>query len=262
MVDYEKLTRSIRRDIISMALESKSAHVGSALSVVEILTALYFGVMRVNPESPDDENRDRLIFSKGHGCAALYAVLVAKGFAARSVLENYGANGSLLPGHATKGCLPGVEASTGSLGHGLPMAVGLALAMKNDGKASRAFAVLSDGECQEGTTWEAALMASQHKLDNLVVIIDHNKIQGFGNVKDVLSLEPFKDKWLSFGWFVYELDGHDCQEIAHILNFLPVIKAPSAIIAHTVKGKGLSVNEGKLESHYKPPTKEDLERYQ
>lgn len=268
MDNLDKFARSIRRQVIQMAIKSKSAHVGSALSCVEILTALYFSIMKFDPlrldyQSDDiNNNRDRLIFSKGHGCMALYVALAEVGAGSSASLWEYGENGSILPGHATKGCFPGVEATTGSLGHGLPMAVGMALAAKRDGKEFRVFAVLSDGECQEGSTWEAALMAAHHKLDNLVVIVDHNKIQGFGRVSEVMNLEPFVDKWKAFNWEAAEVNGHSVADIISCFNCRSVSSnKPKVIIAHTIKGKGLASSENSVASHYLPPTPEDLDLF-
>ena len=185
------------------------------------MVALYFKILRVFPHKPDAPKRDRLVFSKAHDAKALYAVLAARGFFDPKILEGYEMNGGLLPGHATRHCVPGVEVTAGSLGHGLPMAVGMAYAGRVDRKNYRVFAILSDGECDEGSTWEAALLAGQHKLDNLVAIVDYNKLQGCGYTKDVLDLEPFAKKWLSFNWEAKEIDGHNFTQILKTLSQLP-----------------------------------------
>lgn len=254
-------SQHIRRNILTMAARVKSSHVGGGFSVADILTALYFKVLRIDPKHPLDAKRDRLIFSKGHCAAALYAVLTERGFAPESVLGDFFADGKLLTGHPTRNCIPGVEASTGSLGHGLSMAAGIAYAARMDKKTYRAYAVLSDGECDEGSTWEAAMSAAHHKLDNLIAIVDYNRLQGFGRTDEVLSLEPLAQKWKSFGWAVKEVDGHDFTELLDAFKKAPFAKGkPSVIIAHTVKGKGVSFMENSLDWHYKYPQGEELQR--
>jgi transketolase len=216
--------------------------------------------MKIDPKNPESENRDRFILSKGHAAAALYATLAERGFFNKELLENYCKNGQKIAGHSTRGCLPGVEASTGSLGHGLPMGAGMALAGKCDKKDYRIFILMSDGECDEGSVWEAALFASHHKLDNLVAIIDYNKFQALGRTNEVLNLEPLGEKWRNFGWEVKETDGHNFSEIEKNLSPIPFKnQKPSLLIAHTIKGKGVSFMEDKLESHYKRLTKEEYE---
>lgn len=256
----QKKADEVRKMVLTMAYRIKGAHTGGSLSCVDILTTLYFYTMRINPKDPENEKRDRFIFSKAHDCKALYATLSLRGFFDKKILEEYESDGGRLPGHSTRHCVPGVEISAGSLGHGLSIATGMAYAGKIDKKKHRVFAVLSDGECEEGSTWEAILFAGHHKLDNLVVIVDYNKFQAFGSIKDVLDLEPFADKWKSFKWSVKEVDGHDIQKMQKILNKLPFTKGkPSVIIAHTIKGyKGVAKHVGKLSSHYKPPTEEEL----
>jgi len=260
MMDYLQISKEIRKKILKMNYLSQGTHIGSSLSVVDILTILYFKILKINPNNPLEENRDRFILSKGHAAASLYAALAQKGFFPDKILDSYCQDGQKLPGHATRGSVPGVEASTGSLGHGLSMASGMALASKRDNKNYHVFALLSDGECDEGAVWEAALFASHHKLDNLVAIIDYNKLQAFGRTNDVLNIEPLKDKWLSFGWEVKEIDGHNFSEIEKTLSIIPFKKGkPSLIIAHTIKGKGVSFMEDKLEWHYKNLTQEDYQ---
>lgn len=240
-----------------MIFSAQGSHIGSAFSCVDILAVLYFKIMFIEPQNPWALDRDRFILSKGHAASALYVTLSHRGFFPEDVLNTYCQNSGLLPGHSAKRCVPGVEVSTGSLGHGLNIGVGVALAGKRDQKSHRVFVLLSDGECDEGSVWEAALFAGHHELDNLVAIIDYNKIQAFGRTNEVLRLEPLQDKWLAFGWQVREIDGHNFIEIEKALSQLPFEKGkPSIVIAHTVKGKGVSFMEDKLEWHYKSPNKE------
>lgn len=260
--DLEIIAKQVRKNILLMSLRAQSAHTGGALSCVEILVALYFSVMRVYPKNPEAGNRDRLIFSKAHDAKALYAVLAARGFFDPKILEGYELDGGRLPGHSTRHCVPGIEASAGALGHGLSMATGMAYAGKLDKKTWRVFAVLSDGECDEGSTWEAVLFAGHHALDNLVVIVDYNKLQGYGFTKDVLNLEPFAAKWRSFGWEVMEINGHEFPGIMRTLKQIPFKKGrPSVVIAHTIKGRGgVPLHIGQISSQYKAPnTKEAAE---
>lgn len=222
--------------------------------MAELLAVLYGGILRVTPETVGSPDRDRLILSKGHGCAGLYAALAEQGFFPASWLDSFYQNGGRLAGHATHTGVPGVEVSTGSLGHGLSIASGMALAGKRDQRAYRVFTLLSDGECDEGSIWEAILFAPHHGLDNLVAVIDYNKIQSLGHVKDVLDLEPFAAKWAAFGWAAKEIDGHDVGEIERVLSGVPFEPGrPSCIIAHTVKGKGISFMEDRLLWHYRSP---------
>jgi transketolase len=214
--------------------------------------------MRVDPTQPDWPDRDRFILSKGHGAAILYAVLAELVFFPISWLDTYCQDGSKLTGHISD-AVPGVEASTGSLGHGLSIGAGIALAGKREGKAYRTFVMLSDGELDEGSNWEPILFASHHQLDNLVAIVDYNKIPSFGSVSEVLELEPLADKWRAFRWAVREINGHDLQQIEAALTELPLeLGRPSVIIAHTVKGKGVSMMENQLAWHYKAPSDEQI----
>jgi len=258
-VPVKELARRIRRHIITMANRANAAHIGSGLSVADILAVLYGRILNFDPKRPDWPERDRFILSKGHGCAALYAVLAECGFFPLSRLETYYQNGSILPGHTTHKCTPGVETSTGSLGHGLPLGIGMALAAKRDGKSHRVFVVLSDGECDEGSNWEGALFAPHHLLDNLVVIVDYNKIQSLGHVKDVLDLNPLAEKWRAFNWATQELDGNDVRALEKALSQIPAQPGrPTCLVAHTIKGKGVSFMENKLQYHYTPPRGEEL----
>lgn len=260
MVDYTRVTKEVRKDVIRITYLSKTAHLGSALSCVDILSVLYFDILKIDPKNPDMEERDRLIFSKGHAASALYATLSKRGFFPKDVLNTYCQDGTKLPGHATKG-VPGVEVSVGSLGHGLSIASGMALSGKRDRKPYRVFAVLSDGECDEGSTWEAALFAGYHCLDNLVVVVDCNQLQGFGTTKEVLDLEPFDEKWAAFRWSVKEIDGHNFKALKETLSTVPFEGGkPSVILARTIKGKGISFLENKVKSHYVNLTDEEYQK--
>lgn len=256
---YERLAARIRADVLWMTHRANSSHVGSCLSAADILAVLYEGILDVDIVRPDLAERDRFVLSKGHAAAAVYAVLAERGFYPREWLETFCQDGSKLAGHITHHGVPGVEVSTGSLGHGLSVGSGMAMACKRDGRRSRVFVLLSDGECDEGSTWEAALFAAHHCLDNLVAIVDYNKIQSFGTVKEVLDLEPLTGKWRAFRWAVREIDGHSYAEIEDALKQVPFeVGTPSCIIAHTVKGKGISFMENQLAWHYKSPTAEQL----
>ena len=257
----EQLARLVRRHVLMMTHRGGGSHVGTSLSMAEVLAVLYGGILRVDPRQPEWTGRDRFILSKGHGCAGLYAILAETGFFPRGWLVDFYQNGSRLAGHATHGKVPGVEVSTGALGHGLPIACGMALTAKRDRRPHRIFALLGDGECDEGSTWEAALFASHHGLDSLVAIVDYNKMQSLGTVKDVLDLEPLGAKWQAFGWTVGEVDGHDVTQVAEALAGVPFKTGrPSCLIAHTVKGKGISFMEHQLLWHYRPPDAEELRR--
>lgn len=252
------MAKRVRRHVLIMSSVAKAPHVASALSCVEILVALYFKVAKVWPERPDAPDRDRVLLSKGHGCTALYACLAERGFFPPSRLEEYAKEGSGMGLHPVKDTLPGVEASSGSLGHGLGLGVGMAVALRLGGAEARVFVVLSDGECNEGSVWEAALWAPAHELDNLVAVVDFNKLQATGPSTELTRLAPLADKWRTFGWDVSEIDGHDLQALTAVLETPPNGK-PRMIVAHTVKGKGVSFMENEIEWHYRPPSPEELE---
>jgi transketolase len=227
--------------------------------MADLLAVLYGKILRVDPGHPNWVERDRFILSKGHGAAILYAVLAECGFFPKKWLDTYYQDGSVLAGHVTSHGVPGVEVSTGSLGHGLPVGCGMALAGKRANMPYRIFVMLSDGELDEGSNWEAILFAPQHQLDNLISIVDYNKIQSFGAVSEVLELAPLADKWRAFRWAVREIDGHDHAQIESALSSVPFEPGkPSVIIAHTVKGKGVSFMENQLAWHYKSPNAEQL----
>ncbi len=255
----EDIAREIRKKVVLMCFHAGGGHIGPSMSCIEILVTLYFRVLRVNKDNYRNDNRDRFVLSKGHACAPLYAILAEKGILDANTLNTMCQKDSILGGHPERHLVPGIEYSSGSLGHGLSFSAGLALAGKLDQKDYRVFAVLSDGECQEGSVWEAALFAGHHQLDNLVAIIDHNKLQSLDRVENVLNLKPFGDKWKSFGWEVKEVDGHDLSQLGDALSSLPFAKdRPSVIIAHTVKGKGISFMENTPIWHYRlPSTREE-----
>jgi transketolase len=254
----EELAYRIRRHCVQMTGKANASHIGSALSAADLLAAVYGRALRYDPRRPEWADRDRFIMSKEHACTALYAVLAECGYFPVERLETFCQNGSPLGGHVMHKDVPGVELSTGSLGHGLSVAAGMAIAAKRDGKSSRIFCMVSDGECDEGSVWEAALFAPQQKLDNLIVIVDYNKIQSLGAVKEVIDLEPLAEKWRAFGWGVRELDGHDLHAVDEAVTSVPYEKdRPSCIVAHTIKGKGVSYMENKLLWHYRAPLGDD-----
>lgn len=253
--------KEIRRDIIKMLGLAGSGHPGGSLSVTDILTALYFHVMKYDPKNPQWADRDRLILSKGHAAPALYAALAHAGYFERELLWTLRQLGSPLQGHPDMRKLPGVEASTGSLGQGLSIGIGIALSGRIDKKNFRTYVVMSDGEMNEGQTWEAAAFASHNKVDNLTMILDYNKFQLDGAVKDILWMEPLAEKWRAFGWDVQEIDGHDIKEIQAALQKAKAVTGkPTAIVADTIKGKGVSFMENNNHYHGVAPTPEETER--
>lgn len=234
-----------------MVFNSKSSHIGSCFSIVEILYVLYFKILKVHPSQPNHPERDKFILSKGHGSAALYAVLAEKGFFSREKLTGYFVDNGCLPGHLDMTVVPGIEASAGSLGHGLSIGVGMAIANTKGKLPGRIFVLLGDGECNEGSVWEAVMLSSTLKLKNLTAIVDFNKLQGYGRTNEVINQENMSERWKAFGWDAYDVDGHNLNELEKVL-VLPQSR-PKVIIAHTVKGKGVSFMENRLEWHYKSP---------
>ena len=249
------LALAARREIITMTAAAKASHVGSALSVVDILSVLYSGSANSTPENLETIDRDIVILSKGHAASALYSVLALQGFFPMDWLKKYCENDAPLGGHVTSKGVPGVELSTGSLGHGLPYGLGIAMSRKMSGISGRVFVVMSDGECDEGTTWESAMIANHHNLDNLVVIIDRNRIQSLTFTEDTLKLEPFEDKWKAFGWETRVENGHNHQTLSKALN---KSSKPLCVIAETTKGKGVDFMENSVLWHYKSPAEEDV----
>jgi len=260
-LDSVNLARRVRRHCVRMTSKGGSSHVASCLSAVDIITVLYGKIMRISAENPRASNRDRFILSKGHAGAAVYATLAELGFFDTALLEDHYQDGSLFSGHVSHKGIPGVEVSTGSLGHGLGIAAGMAKAIKLKGGSERVFVVVSDGECDEGSVWESALFAAHHQLDNLVCVIDCNAIQGLAPVSEVLNLEPLSDKWRSFGWVVQEVNGHDHPALVSAFETIPnKVGYPLVCIARTVKGKGVSFMEGKVEWHYRTAKGSDYDR--
>ncbi|HEX4701684.1 MAG TPA: transketolase [Pseudonocardiaceae bacterium] len=246
-----ELAHRIRHHIVELATNSPGAHVGGSMSATEILTVLFFDdVLKVDPSNPQWTERDHLIYSKGHASAALYAVLAERGFFPVSELATYKQPGSRLAGHPSRD-IPGVEWATGSLGHGLPVGVGISLANRHDNNTSRTFVVLGDGECEEGSVWEAAMSAAHFQLDNLVVVVDRNGFQEDGPTEEIMALEPFADKWRAFGWQVADVDGHDVTQLSEALHRVPFASGrPSCVIARTEKGHGLSFTANTHTWHY------------
>jgi len=260
--DITAICRRIRERLIEMHSISRASHIGSAYSCVEILAALYFSVLRLYPEDPRHPDRDRFVLSKGHAASTLYAALALKGLIQEETLKGFHLAEGTLPGHPDRLTVPFVEASTGSLGHGLPICVGIAYALKLRGSNSRTYVLMSDGEIQEGSVWEAANNASRLELENLTAIIDANRLQAFERTDRIMPIKSFRPKWESFGWCVEEVDGHNLEELVEILSSVPVKKSrPTILIAHTVKGKGISEFEDSLEWHYKSPDPLKTEEY-
>lgn len=257
----ELIARDIRKDIVCMHARSKSSHIGSALSIVDLLAVLYFRILNLDAKNYKKMSRDRLILSKGHAASALYATLVKKGIINKDKLQGYCLDGGSLCGHCDDFRLPGIEATTGSLGHGLSVASGMAFAAKYDEIKNKIFVIMGDGECNEGSVWEAAMFASHNKLDNITVIIDRNHLQGLGNTEKVMKIDPLLDKWKAFGWQGCYVDGHNLAHLLRALRKLPFKKScPTVIIANTIKGKGISFMENRLEWHYRSPSDEHLAR--
>ena len=256
----EALTRDLRSRIITTSHKTHTPHLGSCLSCADILVASYFHCLKIDPKDPKNSDRDRFILSKGHGAAALFQVLAMKGFYPESLLDTYGEDGGIFAEHPpTPDHLDGIEAATGSLGHGLPIGLGMALSARIQKQKYHVTVLLGDGECNEGSNWEAAMMASAQKVDNLTVIIDFNKWQATGRSEEILSLNPLADKWRAFGWNALEIDGHNMSELVGALSIRNNPEAkPLAIVAHTVKGKGVSFMEDDNNWHYKIPSVEEL----
>jgi transketolase len=247
----------IRMDLLKMIYEAGTGHTGGSLSNTDILTALYYSVMNIDPQNPDWEERDRYVQSKGHAVESYWAILADKGFFPKEELKTFSQFNTRLIGHPNNK-VPGVEMNTGALGHGLPIAVGMALAAKMDGKSYRVFTLMGDGEQAEGSVWEGAMAAAQYKLDNLVAIIDRNKLQITGSTEDVMSLDPLDEKWRAFGWEVVEVDGNDIEQLVDVLTNIPKATGkPTMIIAHTVKGKGISFAENVTKWHHHVPSEEE-----
>ena len=250
---------NIRLHAIRMISQSGASHLGGNFSMAEIVAVLYGAILHVDPKNPSSPNRDHFVLSKGHAAAGLYAALAEKGFFPMEWLDSFYGDGAKLSGHITKH-IPGIDISTGSLGHGLSIGTGFALAGKKSGRSYRSFVLLSDGECNEGSTWEAVMFAAQHRLDNLVSIVDYNKMQALGPTAEIIDMEPFVEKWESFGWETQEVDGHDVAQLFNVLSKIPLQNGkPTCVIAHTIKGKGVSFMENELLWHYRTPKGKEYE---
>jgi len=258
--ELKNLASDIRARIIENSHKTQTPHLGSCLSCVDILVAAYFRALRIDPKRPADPDRDRFILSKGHGAAALFQVLALRGYYPADMLKSYGEDGGIFAEHPpTPSHLPGIEAATGSLGHGMPMGLGMALSARIQRQSYNVIALISDGECNEGSIWEAAMLAASQKVERLVAIIDFNKWQATGRSQEILALNPLADKWRAFGWNASEVDGHDMSALVKMLTRIPDGSGkPIAIIAHTVKGKGVSFMEDDNNWHYRIPTADEV----
>ena len=261
MTNSKELATQIRKDVFSMLNKGQASHVGGCLSCLDIVSVLYQEILNIKPNKPKSPNRDRLILSSGHNGPTVFSALANKGFFPKSWLKTFTQNKGKISVHIDSHGIPGVELSTGSLGHGLSVGVGMAMSLRDRAIKAHVFIILSDGEMNAGGTWEAMTFASHHKLNNIIAIVDKNKIQSFGRTKDVIDLDPLGEKWKSFGWKVYEIDGHNHKKLRE--TFLKAKKSrtkPVVIICNTIKGKGLEGREDQLISHYGPPTDEDIKK--
>lgn len=254
----QDILKDIRKSILYMTHYSKSSHAGSCLSIVDILYILYFKILNIDPKNPQTVDRDKFILSKGHGSAALYATLAARGFFPLDYLDKFYIDNGILPGHLDMLAVPGIDASAGSLGHGFSIGLGMAIANRQTNNPGKIFVLLGDGECNEGSVWEAVMLAGSLGLMNLTAIVDYNKLQSFGRTDEVINQKNMSERWRSFGWDAHDVDGHNLAELEGI--FTSIHKGPKAIIAHTIKGKGVSFMENRLEWHYKSPNAEQYER--
>ncbi|HWB86630.1 MAG TPA: transketolase [Bryobacteraceae bacterium] len=258
--ELQAIAKRVRREIVEMIGEAKSGHPGGSLSAVEMLVELYFDYMRIDPKNPKWPDRDRFILSKGHAAPVLYAVMAELGYTPLDQLNTLRKLGSIYQGHPDVRFIPSLEASTGSLGEGVSLALGMGLAARLDGRSYRTYVMLGDGEIQEGQVWEAAMFGAFHKLDNVVAIVDYNGIQLDGFVKDIMEVAPLADKWRSFGWHTIEINGHDIPQIQTALREAEATKGkPTCIVAHTIKGKGVSFMENNPKFHGTAPTPAEVE---
>jgi transketolase len=257
--DTRELALRLRRHVVAMCAAGGSSHVGSGLSIADIVAVLYGEVLRLRPTDPEWPDRDRFILSKGHAGACIYAALAERGFYPIAQLQQHYRNGSKLSGHVSHKDVPGVELSTGSLGHGLGVGSGMAMQLRRMGGGQRVFVLLSDGECDEGSTWEAALFAAHHQLSNLCAVVDYNKLQSLAPVADTIALEPFADKWHAFGWSVERIDGHDHDALRAGFTAADGADRPTCLIADTIKGRGVSFMEHQVLWHYRSPQGAELQ---
>ena len=255
----DERSKHLRRLVVRTLAGGARGHVGSTLSLIEIMRVLYDDVLRYRPAQPDWPERDRMILSKGHGCIALYVMLADKGFFPLDTLDTFCRRDSILGGHPEAGKVPGVEASTGALGHGLSIGLGMALGVRMQKRDSRVIVVLGDGEIDEGSVWEAAMCAGKHRLSNLTAVIDYNKVQSAGSTREIQDLEPLVDKWRAFNFATVEVDGHDVEALRAVFQRLPLVQdRPTAVICHTVKGKGIGFAENDANWHHKSKINKDL----
>lgn len=258
ILNLKRISNNVRKSIVEEVYSAQSGHPGGALSCADILTVLYFNQMNIDPEKKDDLNRDRLVLSKGHASAALYAVLAERGYFSKDELKGFRKLGSMLQGHPDMKHIPGVDMTAGSLGQGLSVANGMAIASKLDERGFRVYCIVGDGEIEEGQIWEAAMASAHYKLDNLCLIVDNNNLQIDGKVSDVMSVYPLKEKFEAFGFEVFEVDGNDIDELITVFDKAKTVKEkPTAIIAKTIKGKGVSFMEDKADWHGKAPNDEE-----
>lgn len=261
LYELELTAQTCRENVIRMVKASGHGHIGGAFSAMDIVTALYFKIMNVNPDTPKMEERDRFILSAGHKCMVQYAVLAERGFFGKEVLDTYGGLHTKIPGHPDMHKLSGVEANTGALGHGLAIGTGMALGLTCDKKQSKVYVVMGDGELAEGSNWEAAAAAAHHKVDNLIAIVDYNGLQISGKVEEVMNMTPIGEHFKAFGWAVKDIDGNNMKDVVEALEQVPLEKGkPTLIVAHTVKCKGLSFGENIASYHYWSPDKTELQR--
>lgn len=259
IINLNKLSKEIRKQSLKMIVKAVASHIAPSYSIVELLVYLYEKVLRINPKKPKDPNRDIFILSKGWAISCLYSILAYKGFFDKELLDDYCIDGGKMIAMTTINDIPGIEASTGSAGHGLPIGAGMAMGMKLNKIDKRIYVIIGDGECDEGAIWETALIAAHHRLNNLIAIVDYNKWQSFGRTNEVLNLEPLKEKWQAFNWEVQEINGHNFNEIDLAIKKSHLSKnKPTIIIAHTIKGKGLSIIENNNDYHYKTPREKEL----
>ena len=257
--DLEYISRLIRGKLVKISNKARTPHLGSSLSCVDILVAAYWSVLNINSKKPADPNRDRLIFSKGHAATTLYQVLNMRGYFSDEILESYAKPGGVLPEHPIYKSVPGIEATSGSLGHGLPIGLGMALAAKIKKNSYKVYVLMSDGECNEGSVWEAAMLAPALNLENLVLVVDFNRWQATGRSQEITGISPLKDKFEAFGWSSYDVDGHDINALINVLKNIPDGSgSPVAVVAHTVKGKGISFMEDDNNWHYRIPNEEEV----
>ena len=255
-MNLHDISKNIRKSIVTMNSKSNASHSGTALSIVDILVVLYFKFLKIDPANPNDPVRDKFLLSKGHGSSALYATLAEFAFFKKNLLEKFHINGGVLPGHLDKEAVPGIEISSGSLGHGLSIGVGMAISNQIDKINSKVIVLSGDGELNEGSMWEAIMFAGHYRLSNLTLIIDYNKFQGYGKTNEVINLEPLSSKFISFNWEVFNINGHNFDDIEIALS--KSTSKPKAIIANTIKGKGVSYMENQFIWHYKSPNNEQL----